>query len=44
MNLSEYFENTEGTGVLATADSAGNVVPLFMPDLIVLMNQLLRLS
>ena len=25
MNLSEYFENTEGTGVLATADSEGNV-------------------
>jgi hypothetical protein len=25
MNLSDYFENTEGTGVLATADSAGNV-------------------
>jgi len=25
MNLYEYFENTEGTGVLATADSSGNV-------------------
>ena len=25
MNLSEYFENTKGTGVLATADSNGNV-------------------
>ena len=25
MNLSEYFENTEGTGVLATADSEGSV-------------------
>jgi hypothetical protein len=25
MNLSEYFENTEGTGVLATSDSQGNV-------------------
>jgi len=25
MNLYEYFENTEGTGVLATADSNGNV-------------------
>ena len=25
MNLSEYFENTEGTGILATADSTGNV-------------------
>jgi hypothetical protein len=25
MNLSDYFENTEGTGVLATADNAGNV-------------------
>jgi hypothetical protein len=25
MNLSDYFENTEGTGVLATADSNGNV-------------------
>ena len=25
MSLSEYFENTKGTGVLATADSDGNV-------------------
>jgi len=25
MNQSDYFENTEGTGVLATADSNGNV-------------------
>ncbi len=25
MNLQEYFEKTEGTGVLATADSNGNV-------------------
>jgi len=25
MNQSEYFENTAGTGVLATADSEGNV-------------------
>ena len=25
MNLSDYFENTEGTGILATADSEGNV-------------------
>ena len=25
MNLSDYFKNTEGTGVLATADSNGNV-------------------
>lgn len=25
MNLKEYFEQTEGTGVLATADSDGNV-------------------
>ena len=25
MNLSDYFENTEGTGTLATADSEGNV-------------------
>ena len=25
MNLQEYFEKTEGTGVLATADSSGNV-------------------
>ena len=25
MNLSDYFENTTGTGVLATADSNGNV-------------------
>jgi hypothetical protein len=25
MNLSGYFENIEGTGVLATADSQGNV-------------------
>jgi hypothetical protein len=25
MSLSEYFENTEGIGVLATADSEGNV-------------------
>jgi hypothetical protein len=25
MTLSEYFENIEGTGVLATADSDGNV-------------------
>ena len=25
MNLSGYFENTEGTGILATADSNGNV-------------------
>jgi len=25
MNLSDYFENTKGTGVLATADSDGNV-------------------
>jgi hypothetical protein len=25
MNLSEYFENTTGRGVLATADSDGNV-------------------
>jgi len=25
MNLSDYFENTEGTGILATADSKGNV-------------------
>jgi hypothetical protein len=25
MNQSDYFENTEGTGVLGTADSKGNV-------------------
>ena len=25
MNLNDYFKNTEGTGVLATADSDGNV-------------------
>ena len=25
MELSDYFENTEGTGILATADSSGNV-------------------
>ena len=25
MNLNDYFENNEGTGVLATADSDGNV-------------------
>jgi hypothetical protein len=25
MNLQEYFENTEGLGMLATADSEGNV-------------------
>lgn len=25
MSLSEYFENTKGTGVLATADKDGNV-------------------
>lgn len=25
MSLSEYFENTKGTGVLATADDNGNV-------------------
>ncbi len=25
MNLSEYFENTKGTGILATADSEGKV-------------------
>ena len=25
MNLSDYFEKTEGTGVLATSDSEGNV-------------------
>jgi len=25
MTLAEYFENTEGTGVLATADSEGSV-------------------
>ena len=25
MNLSEYFEKTKGTGVLATADSSGKV-------------------
>jgi len=25
MSLSEYFDNAEGTGVLATADSTGNV-------------------
>jgi len=25
MNQSDYFENTEGTGILATADSNGNV-------------------
>lgn len=25
MGLSEYFETTEGTGILATADSNGNV-------------------
>ena len=25
MNQSDYFENTEGTGVLATSDSNGNV-------------------
>ena len=25
MSLSEYFENTKGTGVLATADENGNV-------------------
>ena len=25
MNLGEYFENTKGTGVMATADSAGKV-------------------
>jgi len=25
MNLNDYFENTQGTGILATADSEGNV-------------------
>ena len=25
MSLAEYFENTEGMGILATADSGGNV-------------------
>ena len=25
MNISEYFEKTEGTGILATSDSEGNV-------------------
>ena len=25
MNLTEYFDNAEGTGVLATADGDGNV-------------------
>ena len=25
MNISEYFENAEGTGILATSDSEGNV-------------------
>ena len=25
MNLKEYFENTQGTGILATADEAGRV-------------------
>jgi hypothetical protein len=25
MNLAEYFENTKGTGILATADKKGNV-------------------
>ena len=25
MNLHDYFENTEGTGILGTADSNGNV-------------------
>lgn len=25
MNLNEYFENTEGMGILSTADSQGNV-------------------
>ena len=25
MNFADYFENTEGTGVLATSDSDGNV-------------------
>jgi len=25
MNLSDYFENTQGTGILATSDSAGKV-------------------
>jgi hypothetical protein len=25
MSIAEYFENTEGTGVLATSDSQGNV-------------------
>jgi hypothetical protein len=25
MSLNEYFENTKGTGVLATADENGNV-------------------
>lgn len=25
MNLSEYFENTDGMGILSTADSLGNV-------------------
>ncbi|HOK96050.1 MAG TPA: pyridoxamine 5'-phosphate oxidase family protein [Anaerohalosphaeraceae bacterium] len=25
MNLNEYFENTDGVGILATADSKGNV-------------------
>ena len=25
MSLTDYFENTEGTGILATADSDGNV-------------------
>lgn len=38
MNLQEYFENTKGTGVLATADSEGRVDaaiyarPHFMED------------
>ena len=25
MSLKEFFENTKGTGILATADSSGNV-------------------
>jgi hypothetical protein len=32
MSLSDYFENSKGTGILGTADSEGNVDP-FMQGL-----------
>ena len=50
MNLSDYFKNTKGTGVLATSDSDGNVdialysKPYVMTEKIIALNMLSRKS